>query len=122
MLRRCWHSGILHHSTLLPSLSRAAARLQLHTSVEEQTTIARRHLAAGQRGQALFTLKRKRLQEQQLDQLDGWLLNVEEMVRQPCTSMPSRLPPAASGLMPPSQFLPSMCSWAMWRRRCSRET
>lgn len=54
--------------------------LQLQTCITEQVATARQQVAVGQRSQALFTLKRKRLQEYQLGRLDGWILNVEEMV------------------------------------------
>eukprot|EP00887_Chlorella_sp_A99_P001573 scaffold8.g1573.t1 len=55
-------------------------RSRLHTSIGDQVVAARQQVLTGQRSAALFTLKKKRLQEQQLERLDGWLLNVEEML------------------------------------------
>lgn len=55
--------------------------LQLGTLIERELTVARTLLAQGRKDRARLALRKKRLQEAQLDRLDGWLLNVEEMVR-----------------------------------------
>jgi charged multivesicular body protein 6 len=48
--------------------------------IERETEVARGLLAQNKRDRALLALKKKRLQENRLDQLDAYLLNVEEMV------------------------------------------
>lgn len=55
-------------------------RKRVEAAVEQEVAVARELLAAKKRGRALLALKRKRLHETQLDQIDAWLVNVESML------------------------------------------
>jgi Snf7 len=54
--------------------------LQAETSIRRENAVAKDLVAAGRRDRALLALKKRQLHEQQLLQLDAWLLNVEAAV------------------------------------------
>ena len=54
------------------------AFLQLEDLIARELAIARELLAAKKRERALLALKKKRLREGQLEQIDAYLLNVEQ--------------------------------------------
>ena len=54
------------------------AALQLEDLIARELAIARELLAAKKRERALLALKKKRLREGQLEQIDAYLLNVEQ--------------------------------------------
>ena len=68
------------------------ASLQLEDLIARELAIARELLAAKKRERALLALKKKRLREGQLEQIDAYLLNVEQAsslmrpVAAPCCS------------------------------------
>lgn len=53
---------------------------QVEAAIEREVAVARELVAAKKKERALLALKKKRLHENQLDQIDAWLLNVESMV------------------------------------------
>ena len=54
---------------------------QLEGAVDRELAVAKELVAAQKRERALLALKRRKLHEQRLAQLDAWLLNVEQVVR-----------------------------------------
>lgn len=67
------------------SLRTQRRRLESHrervlNQIEREKKTAKELVASGQRGRALLALKKKRIQEDSLKKLDGWLINVESMV------------------------------------------
>jgi charged multivesicular body protein 6 len=55
-------------------------RVQIEKRIEHYLEVARELLAAAKRDRALIALKKKKMNEQQLQNLQAWLLNVEDIV------------------------------------------
>lgn len=54
--------------------------LQLEDLITREVQLARQLVAQKRQSQALIALKKKKVQEGRVDNIDKWLLNVEEMV------------------------------------------
>ena len=54
--------------------------MQLEDLITRELQTARQLIAQKKQSQALITLKKKKLQEGRADNIDKWLLNVEELV------------------------------------------
>lgn len=55
-------------------------RTRATAQMDREQAVARQLVAAGRRDRAVLALKKRRLQELQLEKLDAWLLSVEGMV------------------------------------------
>ncbi|KAK9812682.1 hypothetical protein WJX72_001804 [[Myrmecia] bisecta] len=55
-------------------------RKRIEGVIEREVKVAKELIAQKKRERALLALKKKKLQEAQLDKLDAWLLNVEQML------------------------------------------
>lgn len=53
---------------------------QVEGIIDRELQIARQLIAQKKRDRALLFLKRKKIQEQQMERLDAWLINVEQLV------------------------------------------
>ncbi len=53
---------------------------QVEGIIDRELQIARQLIAQKKRDRALLFLKRKKIQEQQVERLDAWLINVEQLV------------------------------------------
>lgn len=58
------------------------AAAQVEKIIAEDKRIAKEFATAGKKRQALTALRHKKLQEKQLQNIDAWLNNVEELVRE----------------------------------------
>jgi charged multivesicular body protein 6 len=59
-------------------------RTRIQGDIDRERQIAKELVAQGRKDRALLALKRRKLQEVQAERLDGWLLNVQGMVRAHC--------------------------------------
>jgi charged multivesicular body protein 6 len=59
--------------------------MQIESLIAREFEIAKELLAAKKRDRALLALRKKKLREGQLEQIDAYLLNVEQV----CCSIPS---------------------------------
>ena len=57
--------------------------MQLEARIDQNVAVAKELLAAKKRDRALVALKKKKLNENQVKTIQAWLLNVEDMVREP---------------------------------------
>lgn len=57
-----------------------AERKRVENVITREIEIARQLIAQGNKSRALLALKKKKVQQGRIDQLDVWLLNVEEML------------------------------------------
>ena len=55
-------------------------RARALAQMDREQEVARQLVAAGRKDRALLALKKRRLQQRQLEKLDAWVLNVEGMV------------------------------------------
>lgn len=67
-------------------------KVQLEGSITRELQLARQLIAQKKQSQALIALKKKKIQEGRVDNIDKWLLNVEETVR--CVRVGSMVCPA----------------------------
>ncbi|KAK9818781.1 hypothetical protein WJX74_006989 [Apatococcus lobatus] len=57
-----------------------AERTRVEGIIDRELQIARQLIAQKKRDRALLFLKRKKIQEQQVERLDAWLINVEQLL------------------------------------------